>query len=148
MKFLSMLILLTISTHALSQNKVVVIPLGSDVSAKQFNDLVTQVNQQKVFTGVVLSNGAAQGSGGFTSSRISPGLYRIRLIPPVITYDYGDPSIVVTSRDVHLVPMVTVSKELIDNQILYVDFDVALRTTNGILQDAKFSFYFKFAEPD
>jgi len=41
------------SGQAVPQNRVVVIPLGSDVSAKQFNDLLNQVNRTQVLSGFV-----------------------------------------------------------------------------------------------
>jgi len=141
------LFLLTLCTNLSAQNKVVVIPLGGDVSAQKYNDLINEVRSQRVYSDVILSNGVAQNPGPFDeASRVSEGVYRVRVVPPVITQDFGDPAIVITSRGVHRVPAVTVSKELIDDQILYVEFDVYLRTTTGILADSTFSFHLQFAD--
>lgn len=135
------------SIQAAAQDRVVVIPLGSDVSAEQFNALVKKMEEQRVYGGVVLSDGSFENLGFFTSSRVSEGLYRVRVTPPVIQLNHGDPSIVVTSRGGHRVPAITsISKELIDNQILYVEFDVYLRAIAGNLADSEFSFHLQFAE--
>ena len=133
------------SNVALSQDKVVVIPLGSDVSAKQFNDLVDQVNQSQVFSGFVESNGAKGGFGHYLSSRVSEGIYDVTVIPPFeqieITH-LTQPSIVVTSKDVFRIANISILDLLNDR----IRFRVTLSARDGTIADADFYFHVQFSE--
>ena len=67
--------------------------------------------------------------------------------PGSIIKNYGTPSVVITSIGTHRVPRVdNFSSELIDDQILSVEFEVFLVTVTGSLADSAFSFHLKFAE--
>ena len=147
MRILCAVILLTFAANLSAQNKVVVVPLGSDISAEQFNDLVNKVNSQRVYSDVISSSGVTQNPGRFDeSTRLSQGIYRILVVPSGIK-NFGDPSIIVTSYTGNYVPhVVNVSLELIDDDILFVEFDVVFRTISGTLVDSEFSYHLQFAD--
>jgi hypothetical protein len=124
---------------------VAVIPLGSDVSTQQFNDLVDQVNRSQVFSGFVQSNGDKGGFGHFTSSRISEGVYDVTIFPPLpqrSVLEIGQPNVVVTSRDVARIPNVAILDLLSDR----IRFRVTLSAFDGNIANASFYFHVQFSE--
>ncbi|MDB4511911.1 tail fiber domain-containing protein [Arenicella sp.] len=146
MKLFLSVLLLTLVLNVSAQNSVVVVPLGSDISAQQFNELVAEIKQQRVHGGVVDAFGMKQSGGNYTVTNVSQGVYQIRLVAGA--KNYGDPSIVVTPRELARIATVkSVSLELIDDDILFVDFTVELRTTSLSLFASGFSFQLKFADP-
>ncbi len=153
-RFLLVLAASLVVSTVFAQNKVVVVPLGSDVSAEQFNDLVNEVNSQRVFGGRVLSNGNKEGFGYFTSAKppLTTGTYTVTVFARDFNIvDYGSPSIVITSSDVHRIPKVsnvlrTVEVSGSETYVDQVSFTVELIAVTGNLADAGFFFHLKMGE--
>jgi len=129
------------SGQAVPQNRVVVIPLGSDVSAKQFNDLLNQVNRTQVLSGFVDSNG--DGIGNFSSTRLEEGVYEVTLaIPQVDNFFLFSPNIVVSSKDVPRIPAIAILESHGAGET--IRFQVTLRAFDGNIADASFFFHVQF----
>ena len=148
--FYQFLGLLCMCNIAVAQtNPVVVIPLGSDVSSAQFNNLVSELNQQRVLAGRVSSDGSNQSEGSFVSSRIEEGTYSISYGNLAgFRFKAGNPAITVTSFDTHRIPMVTNVFSFIedspDGRILTtLNFTVVLRAFDNNIADSDFSFMVK-----
>jgi hypothetical protein len=149
--FLFLLLSTLCNITAAQTNPVVVIPLGSDVSSKQFNDLVRELNQQRVLAGRVSSDGSNDSNGSFTSSRTEEGTYSVSY-NALASFEFttGNPAITVTSFDTHRIPMVTqvfaFSEDTPDGRNVFstLNFTVILRAFDNNIADSDFSFTVKF----
>ena len=134
-------------------NSVVVIPMGSDVSSEQFNDLVRQVNQQRVLAGRVSSDGSKVGEGDFTPVRLEEGTYSVSF-GNLTRFEFqasGTPAILVTSFDTHRIPMVTdvfgFAEDTPNGRIITtLNFTVVLRAFDNNIADSDFSFMVKIPQ--
>lgn len=130
--------------NVFAADKVVVIPMGGDVSAKEFN-------QQHMWSGTVNADGTKRQTGLYTVENTSAGTYKVTLnvtgfeappeyvIPTVsIYFGVGGDSIRISGR----------GRTVKSGIMTSADFGVNTYNSSHIKENKTFFFHARFPEPD